>query len=132
MSKTKLHPAEQYAQQVFNGEVLVCEYVTLAIKRYYNDLENALDKGWYFDRKAAQRAISFIEKLGIAHNGHGVVDVLPETLDPEVLKTAVDALFENYPAGAVSLYLHMFQNQTEEGWPELQEILDNDPRVTIR
>ena len=63
MSKTKLHPAEQYAQQVFNGEVLVCEYVTLAIKRYYNDLENALDKGWYFDRKAAQRAISFIEKL---------------------------------------------------------------------
>ena len=63
MTKTKLHPAEQYAQQVFNGEVLVCEYVTLAIKRYYNDLENALDKGWYFDRKAAQRAISFIEKL---------------------------------------------------------------------
>lgn len=40
MTKTKLHPAEQYAQQVFNGEVLVCEYVTLAIKRYYNDLEN--------------------------------------------------------------------------------------------
>ena len=63
MTKTKLHPAEQYAQQVFNGEVLVCEYVTLAIKRYYSDLENALDKGWYFDRKAAQRAISFIEKL---------------------------------------------------------------------
>ena len=63
MSKTKLHPAEQYAQQVFNGEVLVCEFVTLAIKRYYNDLENALDKGWYFDRKAAMRAIGFIEKL---------------------------------------------------------------------
>ena len=63
MSKIKLHPAEQYAQQVFNGEVLVCEFVTLAIKRYYNDLENALDKGWYFDRKAAMRAIGFIEKL---------------------------------------------------------------------
>ena len=63
MTKIKLHPAEQYAQQVLGGEVLVCEYVTLAIKRYYNDLENALDKGWYFDRKAAQRAISFIEKL---------------------------------------------------------------------
>ena len=63
MTKIKLHPAEQYAQQVLGGEVLVCEYVTLAIKRYYNDMENALDKGWYFDRKAAQRAISFIEKL---------------------------------------------------------------------
>ena len=63
MTKTKLHPAEQYAQQVLDGEVLVCEFVTLAVKRYYNDLENALDKGWYFDRKAAIRAIGFIEKL---------------------------------------------------------------------
>lgn len=63
MTKTKIHPAEQYAQQVLAGEVLVCEFVTLAVKRYYNDLENALDKGWYFDRKAAIRAIGFIEKL---------------------------------------------------------------------
>ena len=63
MTKTKIHPAEQYAQQVLTGEVLVCEFVTLAVKRYYNDLENALDKGWYFDRKAAIRAIGFIEKL---------------------------------------------------------------------
>ena len=63
MTKTKLHPAELYAQQVLDGEVLVCEFVTLAVKRYYNDLENALDKGWYFDRKAAIRAIGFIEKL---------------------------------------------------------------------
>ena len=63
MTKTKIHPAEQYAQQVLAGEVMVCEFVTLAVKRYYNDLENALDKGWYFDRKAAIRAIGFIEKL---------------------------------------------------------------------
>ena len=63
MTKTKIHPAEKYAQQVLAGEVMVCEFVTLAVKRYYNDLENALDKGWYFDRKAAIRAIGFIEKL---------------------------------------------------------------------
>ena len=63
MTKTKIHPAEQYAKQVLAGEVMVCEFVTLAVKRYYNDLENALDKGWYFDRKAAIRAIGFIEKL---------------------------------------------------------------------
>ena len=29
-------------------------------------------------------------------------------------------------------YLHMFQNQTENGWAELQQILDTDERVTIR
>ncbi|MGN0829394.1 MAG: hypothetical protein ACI4PZ_06740 [Akkermansia sp.] len=83
-------------------------------------------------RKHEEMLISFIEKLGIAHNGHGVVDVLPETLDADKLKEAVDMLFAKYPAGAVSIYLHMFQNQTETGWPELQAILDGDERVTIR
>ncbi len=43
--------------------ILVCEYVQLAVQRYYADLDNALDRGWYFDRKAAMRAINFIEKL---------------------------------------------------------------------
>ncbi len=83
-------------------------------------------------RKHETMLVSFIEKLGIAHNGHGVVDDLPDSLDADKLHEAVDALFEKYPAGAVSIYLHMFQNQTEEGWPELQEILDTDTRVTIR
>ena len=83
-------------------------------------------------RKHEGMLVSFIETLGIEHNGHGVVDVLPETLDADKLKEAVDGLFENYPAGAVSVYLHMFQNQTEEGWPELQAILDNDERITIK
>ena len=83
-------------------------------------------------RKHEGMLVSFIEKLGIEHNGHGVVDVLPESLDADKLKEAVDALFESYPAGAVSVYLHMFQNQTEEGWPELQAILDNDERITIK
>lgn len=63
MANTKLHPAEQYAQDVRDGKVTVCEYVLLAVERYYTDLDNALDKGWYFDRKAAMRAIRFIENL---------------------------------------------------------------------
>ncbi|MDL2319828.1 terminase large subunit [Alistipes sp. OttesenSCG-928-B03] len=62
MSK-KLHAAEQYAQDVRDGKVTVCEYVRLAVERYYTDHDNALDRGWYFDRKAAQRAIRFIESL---------------------------------------------------------------------
>lgn len=83
-------------------------------------------------RKHELMLISFLDKLGIAHNGHGVVDVLPEKLDADKLREAVDYLFANYPAGAVSIYLHMFQNQTDEGWPELADILANDERVTIK
>lgn len=50
---SKLHPAEQYAQQVRSSEILACELVHLAVERYYHDLDTALDHGWYFDRKAA-------------------------------------------------------------------------------
>ena len=61
-----------------------------------------------------------------------VEEALPETLDAGKLKEAVDALFEKFPAGAVSVYLQMFQNQTETGWQELQEIIDADERVTLK
>ncbi len=50
----------------------------------------------------------------------------------EKLAKAVDELFEKYPAGVASVYLQMFQLQTEDGWEELAEVLANDPRVTIR
>ena len=63
MAAVKKYPAELYAEQVRSGEILVCEYVRLAVERYYADLDRALDMGRYFDKKAAMRAIHFIEKL---------------------------------------------------------------------
>ncbi len=83
-------------------------------------------------RKHTNMLVLFLDTLGIAHNGQGVVDVLPDSLDAEKLKAGVDALFAKYSPGTVSLYLQMFQNQTPEGWKELQEVLDTDPRVTLR
>lgn len=61
--RERLCPAEQYAQRIRANEITACELVHLAVDRYYRDLNEALDKGWYFDRKAARRAISFIERL---------------------------------------------------------------------
>ncbi|WP_099463884.1 terminase large subunit [Parabacteroides provencensis] len=63
MGTQKKHTAELYAEQVLSGEILTCELVQLAVKRYYADFEVVLEKGWYFDRKAAARAIKFIESL---------------------------------------------------------------------
>jgi len=63
MIVTKKYPAELYAEQVRSGEILVCEYVRLAVERYCADFDCALDKGRYFDKKAALCAICFIEKL---------------------------------------------------------------------
>lgn len=63
MAAVKKYPAELYAEQVRSGEILVCEYVRLAVERYYADLDRALDMGRYFDKRAAMRTIRFIEKL---------------------------------------------------------------------
>lgn len=63
MTTQKKHIAEVYAEQVLNGEILTCELVLLAVQRYFSDIDNALERGWYFDRKAASRAIKFIESL---------------------------------------------------------------------
>lgn len=63
MKADKKYPAEIYAEQVRDGAILVCEYVRLAVERYYADLDRALEQGWYFDKKTAMRAINFIERL---------------------------------------------------------------------
>lgn len=59
----KIHVAEQYAANILSDKIVACDLVKLAVRRYYNDLEYASDKGWHFDRKAAERAVSFIQKL---------------------------------------------------------------------
>lgn len=59
----KLHPAEQYARDVLDGKILACLYVKQACQRYFDDLETGIDRGLYFDRKAAQKAISFFKYL---------------------------------------------------------------------
>ena len=59
----KIHPAEQYAHDVQNNKVVTCELVQLAVKRYFDDHSNSLERGWFFDRKAGALAIKFIESL---------------------------------------------------------------------
>lgn len=55
--------AEQYIEDVRTGKILVCEYVKLCIDRHLKFLENADEKGIYFDRADAQFALDFIGML---------------------------------------------------------------------
>lgn len=61
--KETKHRAEQYAEDVRSGKIVACHWVKQAVERYYSDLDQALDKGWVFSRKHAERAINFIEHL---------------------------------------------------------------------
>lgn len=58
-----MHPAEKYAEDVVNGKIITCSYVKQACERYFRDLETGIDKGFYFDRKAATKYVKFFELL---------------------------------------------------------------------
>lgn len=77
--------------------------------------------------------ISFLDTLGVAHDGNGGVEGdVPTTFDPEKVKAGAAALLEKHPAEEVAIYLNLFQLQQPGGWPELQAVIDADPRLGFK
>lgn len=58
-----MHPAEKYAHDVRNGSIVTGLLIKLAVDRYFDDLETGIDRGLYFDRKAAEKACAFFPKV---------------------------------------------------------------------
>lgn len=54
-----MHPAQQYIEQVNQGEIVVCKWVRLAVERHLRDLETGHERGLHFDEVAATRVIKF-------------------------------------------------------------------------
>ena len=96
-----------------------------------NEIGDHLLQVWLL-RKHQDMLITFLNTLDIPHDGNGIVNELPETLDKEKLAKAVDELFEKYPAGVASVYLQMFQLQTEDGWPHPPLVRPTPPPDTLR
>ena len=55
--------AERYIKQVQSREKSVCTTIKMAIERHENDLITAPMRGFYFDRKAADRVFAFFQVL---------------------------------------------------------------------
>ncbi|MBN1807195.1 MAG: terminase large subunit [Sedimentisphaerales bacterium] len=53
----------KYIDDVLSGDIPACKYLKLACQRHLNDLENAGERGLYFDPEAGQSVIDFIEML---------------------------------------------------------------------
>jgi hypothetical protein len=81
----------------------------------------------------AQRPMicEFLDSLGVAHDGKGIVDSLPSEPSREELNDKISKLLENHPPEVVSLYLNAFQAMDETGWSTLTEILAGDSRLTL-
>ncbi len=72
----------------------------------------------------APMLISFLDTVGIAHDGKGEVMELPGDIDEAKAKEAVDALVKAHPVKMVALYLTMFQRQRPGGWHGLTKAME--------
>ncbi len=76
--------------------------------------------------------VDFCDSMDIAHNGEGTVEgELPGDLDGDKLKATLDTLVDKYNPKLVTLYLRVFNLQTESGWPTLATVLEEDERLAL-
>lgn len=78
-----------------------------------------------------QLICSFLDGLGVAHDGRGLLDTLPPQPDEERLREAVDQLLANHSHCAAIAYLHLFCEMDIADWPTLKEIVNHDSRLCL-
>lgn len=87
-----------------------------------DDAATHLLQVWLLRERSAM-LVTFLDALGIEHDGKGGVEDLPRELDSAKLREAVAKLEVEYPIEEVRLYLHLFQRQQQGGWPELDALI---------
>ncbi len=75
--------------------------------------------------------VSFLDAAGIAHNGEGEVEELPEDIAEDKAEAAIAALLADYPEKKVALYLHMFQMQKPEGFSGIAAAIEKRPELKL-
>jgi len=75
--------------------------------------------------------ITFLDAVGIPHDGKGQVEELPEEIAEDKAKAGIDALLALYPPQQVALYLHMFKLQRPEGWPGLNKAMEDTAAIKL-
>jgi hypothetical protein len=74
----------------------------------------------------------FCDGMGVPHDGKGsVIGDLPNKLDAERLDATVDRLISLFDPKLLTLYLHCFNMQVPDGWPELTAKLQSDARLVL-
>jgi hypothetical protein len=88
-----------------------------------------LIRGWLISSEKAL-LIDFLDALGVQHT-EGTVDDLPESVEDEKLKGAIELLLSKHPREKVTVYLHAFDEMNEVRWPNLKAMLEQEPRLQL-
>jgi hypothetical protein len=95
-----------------------------------DDITTQLFQIWLL---GAQREMicEFLDSLGIAHDGKGVVESLPSEPPREELSEIISKLLNTHTPEVVAVYLHAFQAMDDTGWSALNDLVANDPRLAL-
>ena len=101
-----------------------------ALSRPATDLvADTMLRSWLL-KKHTPLLCEFLDHLKITHD-KGVVENLPESVDEENLKAAVDQLLAKHRPDIVALYLTAFNELNENRWASLDTLLQSDPRLSL-
>ena len=89
----------------------------------------ALLRGWLIKNHQGLLE-TFLTSLGIEHK-EGMVEDLPDQVDDEKVKDAVEKILENNTPEVVAVYLHAFNSMNDTRWENLDEILASDERLQL-
>jgi hypothetical protein len=94
-----------------------------------NVAASGLIRGWLMKNETTMLA-DFLDALGIEHK-EGAVDDLPEQVEDDKLKAAVEMLLSKYSPEKVAIYLHAFNEMNEVRWSNLASILEAESRLQL-
>ncbi len=108
------------------------EWIDSQLARKANeDLALELLQNWLLHSQSAM-LVAFLDELGIAHDGKGLIEDTPSEPAPERVDAAVDALLAKFPASSVSLYLRLFIGMDPSGWTHLRGLLETHPSLVLQ
>lgn len=75
--------------------------------------------------------VKFLDGVGIAHDGEGAADDLPDEIDAKKLASTVKSLLADHDPEVVRVYLHTFQLQKAGGWDAIRDLIEKDPSLQL-
>lgn len=93
-----------------------------------NDLAQEILQAWVLGANG-EMVCEFLDILGIAHDGKGLVEEIPAQPPAEAVAQAVDAIAAKYPEAAVFVYLQILVGTGMAEWPTLAELTSSDARL---
>ncbi len=105
------------------------EIVGMLSKPRLDTLALQLLQNWLLKHQAAMLT-DFLDALGIKHD-KGAVENLPDKMEDEKLKSAVEKLLAKFPKENVAVYLRAFNDLNQAKWANLADMLDKDQRLQL-